>query len=485
MDVEFLRCQYEDGFSGVLTKYRFNIGIRHIQLLYMLASSVSLGLVRGSTGVAVLAINDETRLNDTYIQVHNWDKRIQGAVLSSFFFGYAMTLVPADLYLKRIGGKLILTLILAVNGALCVAMPTIVNKGGWVAACNAQLFMGMSHGCFSSVYETLLERWTPPNERAVFNNIIYSGLHLGIILAFPVSGLLSQMPLGWEFIYYALAMVTLSLAVIIGTLTASTPEEHQAIGDDEKEHINETRSLYRKKVLRRPWRRIVKSPKFWAIACAHAASNALFVFHLTVVPLYFKMQGLPKLTVHYYSAMPFGAMWISNLITTSTLDWMLKFGCMDYIFNMTYFRKLINALGAFGVIIALTILPSLGVGWPSTTVLTAVLAMLGFQLTGFLNSYKDMSENFAGTLLMMTSAFSSIIGAAVPFVCGCILKDDYTDLKRWRVVLLTLASIYAACNVFYIVFGNSKRQDWDQENVASKMGHYNCVIGKRFNTIFL
>ncbi|KOB64702.1 Sodium-dependent phosphate transporter, partial [Operophtera brumata] len=86
--------------------WKLRIGVRFIQMLYMFASAVVMGFIRGSIGVAVLAMNDATRRDDTYIQIHHWDRRIQGAILSSFFFGYALMLLPAELYFKRIGGKL-------------------------------------------------------------------------------------------------------------------------------------------------------------------------------------------------------------------------------------------------------------------------------------------------------------------------------------------------------------------------------------------
>lgn len=54
------------------------------------------------------------------------------------------------------------------------------------------------------------------------------------------------MPLGWELVYYALAILALSMAVIYGVLTASTPEKHDAIGDKEKEFLNEAQSYYSK-----------------------------------------------------------------------------------------------------------------------------------------------------------------------------------------------------------------------------------------------
>lgn len=42
----------------------------------------------------------------------------------------------------------------------------------------------------------------------------------------------------------------------------------------------------------------------------------------------------------------------------------------------------------------------------------------------FQSSYNDMSENHAGTLMMLGSAFSSAVGAAVPFISGLIIGND-------------------------------------------------------------
>lgn len=72
------------------------------------------------------------------------------------------------------------------------------------------------------------------------------GIQIGIILALPLSGKLTTAPLGWELVYYVLAMLGLSMAVISGALTASSPDQHQAIGDAEKEFIQENLNYYRK-----------------------------------------------------------------------------------------------------------------------------------------------------------------------------------------------------------------------------------------------
>jgi hypothetical protein len=41
-------------------------------------------------------------------------------------------------------------------------------------------------------------------------------------------------------------MLMLSMAIICGLLTARSPEQHQAVGDAEKEYVREALSLYKK-----------------------------------------------------------------------------------------------------------------------------------------------------------------------------------------------------------------------------------------------
>ncbi|KAJ8721775.1 hypothetical protein PYW08_004177 [Mythimna loreyi] len=478
MDVEFLRFQFEDGYYGVITKNSFKIGVRHIQMIYMLASSITMGFIRGSMGVAVLAVTDQTRRDDTYIQIHNWDGKVQGAVLASFFFGYAVMLIPSELYLRNIGGKLLTTVILLVNGAFCVAMPTIINRGGWVAACNAKLFMGMTHACFFTFNQSLFEQWLPPNEKKIFNYFVYGGVQLGIIIALPIAGLLSSAPLGWELVYYSLAMLALSMAIISGTLTASSPGEHQAVGDAEKEFISSTLNSYKKKEINRPWQDILKSPQFWAVTGVHAASNALFIFFLTYVPAYLMMYGIPLEDSAWYSMLPFISMASVYIVLSPIFDWLYTIRYIHYIFSASFYRKVINGLGAFGIVMGLTMLPNFPREWsyPAIITLSAILGLMGLQFCGFLSTYKDMSENYCGTLMMISSTVSSVVGAAVPFVTGLILGNDMCNRESWRVIMLTLASLYILSTIIYTTCGSNERQNWDHlNNDKRRFGHYNGV----------
>ncbi|CAG5058469.1 unnamed protein product [Parnassius apollo] len=477
MDVEFLKSKFQDSYDGVITKTKFKIGVRHVQMLYMFLSTVVMGAMRGCIGIEVLAIVDSTRRNDSYIHIHDWDRRVQGTIISSFFFGYALMLIPAEFYLKRLGDKFVITSVLLINGALSAAMPTIVNRGGWAAMCNAHFLMGMTQACISPINQVLLSKWLPPIERNTIGCLIDTGLYLGIIFAILVAGLLSETRLGWELIFYSQAIITLSMAVIWGLLTASSPEEHQAVGDSEKEYIKETLACYRKKRLQKPWRSILRSRQIWAILCSHAASNILFVFYLVDVPLYLKFLGLTLKECAQHTMFAFIALWFMYTTTAPIVDWFFKTGFVTYLCSVTNARKLVNALGAFSIVIGLMILPNITVEWPylRISVLIGTLGILGFQYSGFLENLRDISQNYSGTLIVVSSSFASMLAAVTPLINGLILRTEVEDPSRWRILLSSIAGVYAFCNIIYTAFASSDRMDWDDIG-KHKFGYHNSAI---------
>ncbi|CAH0715891.1 unnamed protein product, partial [Brenthis ino] len=50
------------------------------------------------------------------------------------------------------------------------------------------------------------------------------------------------------------------------------------------------------------------------------------------------------------------------------------------------------------------------------------------------------------------------------------------EIKRWRIIFVTLAGFYVVCNIAYNVFGSSDRQDWDRCD-KKIFGYINDVSG--------
>ncbi|XP_068633482.1 putative inorganic phosphate cotransporter [Battus philenor] len=491
MNVELFKYKFQGGFDGVITKTKFKIGVRHVQMLYMFLCAVVMGALRGGVGVQLLAVVDSSRRNDTYIQIQDWDRRVQGTILSSFFFGYALMLLPAEMYLKKLGDKFVITSVLLTNGGLSAAMPTIVNRGGWAAMCNAHFLMGMTQACLSPINRALLSEWLPPAERDGFARFIDAGIYLGMIAALPLAGLMTESRLGWELLFYSQAMMTLSMAAIWSLLTAASPDQHQAVGDFEKEFIKEASAGYREKRLQKPWRSILKSRQVWAVACAHAAGNALFIFYLVNVPLYIRTMGFTLKESAQFSMLPFIVLLVIHLTTAPTITWISKTGFLTYVFSATYLRKSVNALGGFPIAIGLMLLPNITVEWIylRLSVLIGTFGLLGLQYSGFLENIRDFTENYSGVIFVASSTFASMVGATIPLLTGLVLNHDVVclviintptagqrdDPYRWRILFCTLGGFYATCNVIYAVIGSSDRPAWDDVG-KNKFGYHNSVL---------
>ncbi|CAH2096608.1 unnamed protein product [Euphydryas editha] len=158
-------------------KKNYGYGVRHIQMICMTLNLIALFIARSSLGVAILAMTDMKRRNDPDITVYDWDKRTQGVILSSFFWGYIVMQIPGGLLAKRYGGKPILLFALLSNAVICVLFPSLVYFGGWQIVCACRVLMGMTQACLMSSTHTLLGKWLPEHEITSYAGIVYGGIY--------------------------------------------------------------------------------------------------------------------------------------------------------------------------------------------------------------------------------------------------------------------------------------------------------------------
>jgi ACS family sodium-dependent inorganic phosphate cotransporter len=79
-------------------------------------------------------------------------------------------------------------------------------------------------------------KWAPIHERSRLATIAFSGSYVGIVVALPVSGLLSEM-WGWESIFYAFGVLALIWTFFWFSTVGETPSEDKRISEDEIDYI--------------------------------------------------------------------------------------------------------------------------------------------------------------------------------------------------------------------------------------------------------
>ncbi|CAG5058467.1 unnamed protein product [Parnassius apollo] len=453
--------------SEHISEKHYGFGIRHLQAICMCLCIIALFIARSSMAVAVLAMTDVTRKNDTRVTIYDWDKKTQGLILSSFFWGYMVMQIPGGLLAKRFGGKPILLVALLASGIVCGVLPSLVDLGGWQIVCACRVLMGLTQACLFPTTHTLLGRWLPDHERTAITGIVYGGTQIGTIIAMPLSGLLAETAIGWKLIFYSISGLMFTMSAVWYFFSASTPREHRLMTEAEKEYIERGLNTSGGKVLSTPWRFILKSKGVWAVAITHIGCTCGYTLFFVEMPTYLeKGLHISLKNSASLSALPYIGMWIGNIISATASEKILN----RKLLSVGTCRKLFNSIGFFGMAIGLGALSFIGPDHHNMAVITliATLTVNGFYTAGFMMSLLDMSPNFAGVMLSLTNSFANLGSIFTPIVTSFILHNDPTDLSRWRIVFLIIAAASVVTNIIFMLFGTSKREDWDHPDFKDK-----------------
>lgn len=128
-------------------------------------------------------------------------------ILSSFFWGYTITQIPAGHLAGIWSAQRLLSMGIFVCGLLTLVVPFGSYHGSWISVCVCRVGMGLCQGCLLPCAQTLIAKWAPPNERArlgklfgraspCFNNSIFFFIFLLfkiVILIFKNSNILDSL----------------------------------------------------------------------------------------------------------------------------------------------------------------------------------------------------------------------------------------------------------------------------------------------------
>ncbi|KAB0797494.1 hypothetical protein PPYR_08487 [Photinus pyralis] len=108
---------------------------------FALRVNLSIGIVAMTAKHQVILENGTT----TYVKEFDWDSKVQGYVLSSFFYGYILTQVAGGWLAGKFGGKHVFGIGIAVTAALTIVSPFAAKQSYY-------LFMALRviEGCYVS-----------------------------------------------------------------------------------------------------------------------------------------------------------------------------------------------------------------------------------------------------------------------------------------------------------------------------------------------
>ncbi|XP_055593478.1 putative inorganic phosphate cotransporter isoform X2 [Uranotaenia lowii] len=441
-------------------------GIRHVQALLLFFGLTVAYALRVNLSVAIVAMTDKKAANEDF-EEFDWDEKTQSYVLSSFFWGYVITQIPAGQMAQRFGAKVLLLFSLGICSSLAVLTPICANVGGAKLVIGLRIIQGLSQGFIFPSTHTLLSKWAPVSERGRLGTYCYAGAQFGTVVMLAISGVLASSSTGWPGIFYISGAAGVVWSILWFFFGGNSPVEHRSISAEERDFIESSlgNQDHSKKIIT-PWKAILTSAPMIALTIAHSSHNWGFWTLLTEMPTYMKnVLDLDIKSNALLSSLPYFVMWILSLIFSPISDFLIN---RQYLSRVTS-RKLFNTIGLWIPMVALLGLAYVPKGQTDLAIalLTAAVGINSATYLGFQVNHIDLAPNHAGTMMGITNCAANIMSIIAPLIVGVVLSDA-KDPVQWRTVFYISAAVYFCGNLVFIILGKADIQPWNEPQPNKK-----------------
>ncbi|XP_043578002.1 putative inorganic phosphate cotransporter [Bombus pyrosoma] len=398
-----------------------------------------------------------------------WNEPLQGLILSSYFWGYMVSLLPGGRMAELLSAKWVMNGSVFLNLVASILSP-VAAEMHYSLFILMRFIQGIGGGVTFPAMHIMIAKWAPPNERSVLASIVYAGTALGTVISILLTGILAA-NFEWIWIFYIEGALCLIWCTAWWIMIEDSPEEQtRFISQEEKDYImqslgqNKNNSGHKEK-LSVPWGEVLRSKPFMAILIAHFCSN--FGWYMLLIELPTFMNQVLKFDMSSnagLSSMPFLCMWIFTMVLSKILAIMQD----KKLITVTVSRKIGTLFSSVIPMICLIGVSYVGCSRTlAVTLMTIGVTCIGGMYSGFLSNHIDIAPNFAGTLVAITNCVATVPGFVVPIFVGKLTYGNQT-IGAWRIIFYTTVVLYIIEILVYTIFGSGEEQPWNKIKPADE-----------------
>ncbi|RYG99618.1 MFS transporter [archaeon] len=206
---------------------------------------MALLLFTGVLVVYTLRVNISVAAEDMKDDL-NWSEAEKGLVLSSFYWGYALGQVPASRLVQIYGAKWIFGFSILVPSVLTIFVP-MACRGSFGLGLFIRALIGFCESAsFPAVFH-FFPQWVPIKEKTFMIPAIISGMYMGEIVGFSLSGLLLSSNIymngynygQWQSVFYIFGFMGIVWFPFWAYFAHENPAHHPTISPEEVALIND------------------------------------------------------------------------------------------------------------------------------------------------------------------------------------------------------------------------------------------------------
>ncbi|XP_024391805.1 probable anion transporter 5 [Physcomitrium patens] len=399
---------------------------------------------------------------------------VKGQILSTFFYGYALSQVPGGWAAQRWGGRRVLLMSFVLWSCTSALTPTEASSvTGMVVA---RLLVGVAQGFIFPSIHTVLAQWVPPHERSRSVSLTTSGMYFGAaagMLFLP--GLVAMQ--GPKAVFRAEALMGVSWALLWLKYSCDPPrselpkasaagfgastafERAKLLNPAQLADENGETAVKKKAKLSGgiPWKRILLSMPVWAIVVNNFTFHYALYVLMNWLPTYFE-KGL-NVSLHnmgFSKMLPYLVMFIFSNVGGIVADHFVT----TRIFSVTNTRKLLNSIGFATAAAALMVMPTLRSTSSAVLCSSVALGACALSRAGFAVNHLDIAPKYAGIVMGVSNTAGTLAGIVGVAATGRILEASElgpSDPSSWFMVFATPALLSVISALFFIGFATGER----------------------------
>lgn len=245
-------------------------------------------------------------------------------VLAAFAFGYALFQTPGGILADRLGGRGVLTAVVAAWSlftgltALAWDFASLLVIRFLFGAGEAGAFPGMAKVVYA---------WIPQEERGLVKGINFSGSRIGAALAMPVVAYLIAQ-LGWQATFLWLMVIGFAWAGFWYWWFQDDPATHPRLSEEERDYIlmhRQAKSANGSAEV--TIGQLFRQRNLWLMMMQYFGSNFTFFFSLTwLYPFVKRTYELDAVNAGLYAMVPLLAGAVGNVLSGWLIDWLYRRG---------------------------------------------------------------------------------------------------------------------------------------------------------------
>lgn len=379
-----------------------------------------------------------------------WDKRVQGIILSSFFGGYIFTQVIGGHLADRYGGDCI-QWIAALVWSLATLSTVFVAHFSITLVFLARFVTGLAQGVHYPSLMSLLSKRVPVTERNLVFGIINAGSAAGTIAAGGLGSGLSGY--GWQYMFLITGVVGILWSLLLRTISVHYKHQvHYQLSErrswsDRMAFVGVSKVPLPQQGI--PWKKALRKPAILALLAGHF-SCCLFAHTVkSWIATYFHEVFPQQQETWLYNCLP----WLFWAISSVAGGWITN-KMIAHDVSVTRVRKMVVFIS--GVLPALFLLLMSAFaqngGSFSLALFIFIISLIfdGIHSSGTSVNPSDLLPAYAGSLYGAASTFGTIPGICGIALIGYILHAT----SSWTLVYAIVFFICTAGSLVFVVFGS-------------------------------